>query len=129
MNAMRATDLRRVFELECATLEDGQECIDLLEQNVAGIAQQQRVGRVDHIGRRKTVMYETRGVPDRFRQIGRKRDDVVVGGLLDFVDAFDGELCAALNLFQRVARDRAHLSVNFTDRKFHLQPLLELILL
>jgi len=60
------------------------------------IAQQQRVRRVDHIGRGKTVVHERAASPDRFRQIGRERDDVVVGSLLDFVDAFDGKLCPAL---------------------------------
>ncbi len=66
---------------------------------------------------------------DRFSQVGGEGDNIVVGRLLDFVDALDRELRAALDLLQRVTGNRAHLGVNFADRDLHVQPFLKFGLL
>ena len=50
----------------------------------------------------------------------------VVGSLLDLVNALDREFRARFYLFQRVARNRAHLGVDFADGDLDVQPLLEL---
>ncbi len=55
----------------------------------ARIAQQQSVSRVDDVRRSQTVMDKSRRFTNRLGEIGRKRDDVVIGRFLDFVDAFD----------------------------------------
>ena len=50
----------------------------------------------------------------------------MVGSLFDLMDAVDRKLGFALNLFERLARDRPHLSVYFTDGDLYVQPFLEL---
>ncbi len=71
-------------------------------------------------------MNKARRLANRLSQIRGERNDIVIGSLLDFVNAGDGKLCAALDLFQGFTRNRAHLGVDFADRDFHVQPLLEL---
>ena len=66
---------------------------------------------------------------NRLREICRKRDHIVIRRLFDLVDAFDRKLSTRLDLFQRVARDRAHLCVDLADRDFHVEPFLKLVLL
>src|SRR5713226_3069071 len=87
VNAMRAPDLRRVLEFKRAALEHVEERIDLLYQDVAGIAQQQRVRRIDHVRRSQSVVNKARRVANRFRQIRSERDNIVIGGLFNLVDA------------------------------------------
>ena len=71
-------------------------------------------------------MNKARGFADRLGEICGERDDIVVRRLFDFINAGDGKLCAALDLFQRVTRNRAHLSVHFAHRDLHVQPFLKL---
>ena len=86
MNAVRASDLRRALEFKRAALQHLHQRVDFFQQDVGGVAQQQRVGRVDDVGRRQTVVNEAARFTDRFREVGRKRDDVVIRRLLDLVD-------------------------------------------
>ena len=44
-------------------------------------------------------------------------------------DALDGEGGARLDLLDRLARDRAHLGVDFADGDLDVEPLLKLVLL
>ena len=74
-------------------------------------------------------MNEAARFTDRLREIRRKRDDVVISRLFDLVDALDRKLRARFDLFQRVARNRAHLGVDFADGDFHVEPFLKLVLL
>ncbi len=126
VNAVRSSDLWCVLEFMRTTLQHREQHIDLLQQNVAGITQQQRVRGINYIGRSQTVMNEARGFTDRFRQIRGEGDHVMVGCLLDLMDARDRKLCAHFDLLQRLARDRSHLSVYFANGNFHVEPFLEL---
>src|SRR6266446_3609413 len=126
MNAVRASNLWGVFEFMRAPLEHGGQHIDLLQQNVAGITQEQSIRGINYIGGSQTVMNKTRRITDCFRQIRGESDDVMVGSLLDLMDAVDRKLCFALNLGERLTRDRPHLSVYFTDGDLYVQPFLEL---
>src|SRR5688572_27786527 len=74
-------------------------------------------------------MNETRGLTDVFSEVGGEGNYIVVGSLLDFIDALDGKLRPRFNLFQRVLGDGAHLSVDFADSNLDIQPLLESALL
>ena len=89
MNAVGTADLRGVLKLNRPTPEHPEQRFDLPEQEIAGIAQQQGVGRIDHVGRRQTIVNKTRRFTDVFGEVCRKRDDVVVGLLLNLIDAFD----------------------------------------
>jgi len=70
-------------------------------------------------------MNKAGSLANRFRQVRGKGDDVVVRRFFDLIYAGNGKLCAALYLLQRVARNRAHLSVHFAHRDLHVQPFLE----
>ena len=71
-------------------------------------------------------MNEARCFSDRLSKVGCEGDDIVIGCLLDLVDSCDGKFRAALDLFQRLTRNRSHLSVDFTDSNLHVQPFLVL---
>src|ERR1044072_4003641 len=66
---------------------------------------------------------------NRLREVGRKRDHIVIRRLLDLVDARDGKLRARFDLFQRITRNRAHLGVDLAHSDFHVEPFLKLVLL
>src|SRR5712692_270640 len=70
-------------------------------------------------------MNKARRFTNRFRQIRGERDNIVVGSLFNLVDTRDGKFRATLDLFERFARNRAHLGVDFADGDFHVQPFLE----
>ncbi len=74
-------------------------------------------------------MNEPARFTDRFREVSRKRDDVVIGRLFNFIDPSDRELRARFDLFESVARNRAPLGVDFANRDLHVQPFLKLVLL
>ena len=97
------------------------------KQDVASLAQQERVGSIDNIRRCQPIVNEASRFPNLFRKICSEGDDVVIRCPLDFVDASDGELRPRFNLFQGLARNSAHLSVYFADSDFHVQPFLELV--
>src|SRR5205085_12447640 len=89
--AVRASGLRRLFELVCAALQDFEERVRLVEQKRAGVAQEQCVRRVNHVGRGEAVVYEARGFADTFGERGGEGDHVVVGRLLYLAYALDRE--------------------------------------
>ena len=49
VDAVRPSDLRRVFELHRATLQRLDQLIDFLHQDIRRVAQQQRVGGIDNV--------------------------------------------------------------------------------
>ena len=61
---MSPADLRRVLKFKRALLQHVEQCMDLLLQDVARIAQKQCVGCVDDVRRSQPVMYEPRGGSD-----------------------------------------------------------------
>ena len=71
-------------------------------------------------------MNEARGFADRFRQIGSERDDVVIGSLLNLVNAGHRKFGATLDLFQRLSRDYAHLPMHFAHGDLNVEPFLKL---
>jgi hypothetical protein len=129
VDAVRAADLRRVLEFKRAPPQDFEQRVNFREQQIARVAQQERVGRIHHVRRREAVVDEARRLADVFSERGRERDHVVVGRLLDLIDALDREGCLRLDLFERPRRDRPHLGVDFAHGDLHVQPLLESILL
>ena len=96
MNAVRASDLRRVLKLERATLQRLDQRVDFFQQNVGRITQQQRVSRVDNVRRRQAIVNEATCFTDRLRKVRSKRDDVVISRLFDLVDALQPKTARAL---------------------------------
>ncbi len=50
MNAVGTAYLGRVFEFKRAALEHGRQRIDFLQQQIAGVAQQERISSINHVG-------------------------------------------------------------------------------
>src|SRR5437660_12307827 len=98
---MRSSHLGRVLEFKRPAPEHSHQGIDLLQQQIAGIAQQQGVRGVNHVRGSEAVMNEARGGADVFRQVRGKSDDVVVSGLLYFRDARNREPGPLLYLLMR----------------------------
>src|ERR1044072_4959397 len=92
--AVGASDLRRVSKLEGASFQHREERFDLVEQKIARLSQEERISCVYDVGRSQTVVDEAGGVANVFREVGGKRNDVVIGRPLDFVDAFNRKIRA-----------------------------------
>jgi hypothetical protein len=129
VNAVRAANLRRLFEFKRALLQHFKKRLNFLKENVAGFPEQQGVRSVDNVGRGQAIVNKARGLANVFGQIGGKGDDVGVGCFLNFIYALDGKLGARFDLLDCVARNGHHLGVHFADSNLHVQPLLEFALL
>ncbi len=66
VNAVRSADLRRHFKFKRAAFQNCEQIVNFGEQQVARIAQQQRVRRVHDIARSQTVMHKSGGFADVF---------------------------------------------------------------
>src|SRR6266446_3380045 len=106
---MRAANLRSILKFKRAPLEYFQKRFDFLKQEITGVAQQQRVGGIDYVGRSQTIMYKARGVADVFSKVGGESNYIVVGCFLDLVYALNRKTCARFDLLDRFARNGAHL--------------------
>ena len=69
----------------------------------------QRQRRVDDVGRGQAEVQPARARPDVFRDVGGEGDQVVLGGLLDLVDAGDVEVALGADVPRRLARHEAGL--------------------
>ena len=74
-------------------------------------------------------MNKARRLANRFGQIGREGDYVMIGSFFNFVDARDGEFCPGFYLFNCFGWNRAHLRVHFAHSQLDVEPFLEFGLL
>ena len=91
MDAVAAADAERVLVLEGAALQDGEQRIEVGEQDVGGLLQLHREAGVEHVARGHALMDEARLGPDMLGEVGEEGDHVVRGLALDLVDARDLE--------------------------------------
>jgi hypothetical protein len=91
MDPVAAADGRRVFVLQRAPLERGEQRVDVFDEDVGGARKLHRETGVEHIRRSHSLMHETRILADELREMGEKSDDVVLDLALDRVDARDVE--------------------------------------
>jgi hypothetical protein len=86
---MCASDLWRVLKLDRSSLQRLEQRIDFFKEDIGRVAQQQRVGGIDYIRRRQTVMNETACFTNRLREVCGKGDDVVIRRLFNFVNTLN----------------------------------------
>ena len=91
MHAMRPADHRRSAMLIGPSPDGVGQRVEVRENQVAGLAHLKRQRGVDHVRRREPEMEPACGRTDPLGHGRRKRDDVVLCRLLDFVDARDVE--------------------------------------
>ena len=109
VHAVRAADHRRLAMLFRARPDGVSERVQVLQDQVARVHHLQRQRRVHHVRRRQAEVEIARRRADVLGDRRRERDDVVLRGLLDFLDAPDVERRLRPEVACRVGRDDARL--------------------
>ena len=122
VDAVGAADLHGVAELEGAPLEHLAQRDEVALEQLAGALDLQRQRRVEHVAAGHAVVDVLAGVADVLGHVGEEGDDVVVGGLLDLVDAGDVERGLGLDLVDRVAGDLAEPVPGLHGGDLHVEP-------
>ena len=122
VDAVRAPDLDRVAELERPPLEYLAQRDEVALQEQAGLLDLQRQGGVEHVAAGHAVVHVLAGVADVLGDVGEEGDDVVVGRLLDLVDAGDVERGLLLDLADGVVGDPAELVPGLHGGDLHVEP-------
>ena len=113
------------FMLEGAALERREQRVDVGDEDVARAPELDGEAGVEHVGAGHALMHEARVRPDEFGEVGEEGDDVVLGRLLDLVDARDVEFGLAALLpdrLRRLFRDDADLGQRFAGVGLDLEP-------
>ena len=126
---MRAAGADGVAVRHGLALEHHGESVDILEQQIAGVAQLQSRGRVPNVGARQSKVDITPFLAERFGNRAQEGGDVVVGDRDVLVDLGDVEVRVAANLGGGFAGDLAEFGPCLTRGDFDIEPALELVLL
>ena len=100
---------RRSAMFERLMANGGGQPVEVLEDEIAGLAHLKGLRGVDDVRRRHPKMQPACGRPDFFSHGRRERDDVVLGDLFDFVDARDVERAAFTDVACGLGRHDADL--------------------
>src|SRR5437660_6579787 len=109
MDAMTAPDHRRHFVTAGLVGNNGAQLTQIVSQDFGRLSQLNRQGRVENVGRGKSLMDPARGRTDRSGDVFEKRDDVVVGALLDLEDLRNGKARSFSNFGRVVFRNLAKI--------------------
>ena len=134
---MRTTNAERVLEFESAALARFAELFDVFDDDVACLRDLIRQGGITQIGRGHTVVHPARrrflpfgniGI-DVFSHAGGESDHIVIGDLLDLVDALDREIGMIANpqCFFFGDAGFSQLSLRFARKHLDLFPNGELV--
>ena len=118
VNAMRAPHARCKFKFLRFARDDLPERFYIGDENLHCLHHLVRQRCVADIRRRQTFVNVPGGRADMFGDAGQECDDIVVGGLLDFVDALHGKLCFPFDE-REVARRNLP---GFAGEDFDLEP-------
>ena len=134
MDAVRSSDLHRVFELERARLQDLRQLVDALENQLGRAAHHQGLRGVDDVVGGQPVMQPARrvglaGRGQAFGNRGGERDDVVLDLALDFMDALQIEAGMFAKQARRLWRHVVRFGQRFGGGQLHFQPLAIFVLL
>ena len=122
VHAMGAPDHRRAAVLERALADRLRQAVEIRQQHVARFAHLQRLGGVDDVRRGETEVQPARRRPHLLRDRGGEGDHVVLGDLLDFLDARDVEGAALADVAGGVGRYDAERRHGVGGGGFHEQP-------
>ena len=122
MNPVAAADAQSVLVLSCTAFENGEQGIEVGQENIGGSRQLNREARVEHIGRGKPLMHEARLRSDVLGDVGEEGDDVVFHVALDGVDALDLETSALGDGGCNASRNRAKRLLRFAGVALDVEP-------
>ena len=128
MDAVRAAHHGRLAVFLSLDRERGDELLDAADDHPAGLVDVDGHGRVYDVGRGQAVVEPLRILAEALRDAARERDDVVVGGGLDLVDARDGERRVGAHPSGGADGHDAELLPGLRGGEFDLQPDLEFVL-
>ena len=128
MDAVAAAQADAILVLDRASLQRGQQAVEIGQQDVAGLGQLHRQAGVQHIRRRHALVHEARLLADVFGEIGEKGDDVVFGLTLDLVDPCHLEGAALPDRLGRFFGNDAKLRLGVAGMSLDLEPDAELVL-
>ena len=122
VHAVGASDHRRTAMLGGAVADGVREVVDVLQQQVAGLVELERQGRVDDVRRGQAEVQPARRRPNALGHRGGERDDVVPRRLLDGLDprGVHGPLLA--DVARRLSRDQAVLGHHLGRHRLDAQP-------
>ena len=103
VDAVRAPDHRRPPVFVSAPLDRRGELVDVLQDQIARLSHLQTERRIEDVGRGQAEVQPAGGRADLLGDRRRKRNHVVLGGLLDLLDAGDVER-RLLPQFARIRR-------------------------
>ena len=128
VDAVRAADARRMLELHRAAAQHLVERLEILEDDVAGVAHHHAVGRILHIRGRQSLVDVLGVITDMLRYIRQERDDVMMRYRLDLVDAIHLERRLRAYVLGRFLWDLAELRHGVAGSHLDIQYLLPLVL-
>jgi hypothetical protein len=128
VHAVRAPDHRGTPMLFGTAADSLLQGVEILQDEIARRAHLQRLGGVDDVGRRQAEMEPPRRRANVLRHRGRKRDHVVLGCLLDFLDAGDVEGATLPDITGGVGRDDSGARHRVRGGNLYLQPRFVLVL-
>ncbi len=103
-------------------LDRRQQPVQVGKQNVARARQLHRKARIQHVRAGHPLMQETRFGSDIFGDVGQKRDYVMLGGALDFVDTLGVKIALFPDGFGGFFRDYLKLGQRVAGMRLDLKP-------
>ena len=128
MDAVGPADHQGLLVPEGLFFQDGQQLVDVGQEDVRGLFQKHGQGGVEDVRGREPHVDETGIGPYEFRHAGEEGDYVVLDGPLDLVDAVDVETRLLLDRPERLSGDVPLLRQSLTGEDLDVQPLLESVL-
>ena len=130
MNAVTPADHRRELVLPGFRSNDFAQRQHVRDQKISGPSHLDREGGVDDIAAGQAKMKPAAGRrSDVLRNIGRKRDDIMIESALQLLAAFDGKSRFAFHLGQILFWHQTVRGQGFGGLQFNLEPDFELALL
>src|SRR5579863_927344 len=129
VDAMSAADLRRVFELPGAALENFTKAREAGCDQLGGFTKEQGLSGIHNVVGSEAVMQPAGGfgIVDGFADSDGEGNDVMADFRFDFVDARDVNAGAFAQAQRSFARDNTRFGENVGGGEFDVEPFLEFV--
>jgi hypothetical protein len=128
MNAVAAADADGVAVLEGASLQHGEQAVEVGQQQVGGAHKLHVEAGIEHVGGGHALVHEAGGRADILGKVGQEGNHVMPGDALDLVDPLDLEGTFLPDLLSRLLRDHAQRRLGVAGMRLDLEPDAELAL-
>ena len=127
MDAVAAAHADRLLVLKGAFFQCRKQVVEIGEKDIAGLGQLYRETGIEHVRGGHALVQEARRFSHMLGHIGKKGDDVVLGFLLDFIDARHLEAPLFPHRPGGVLGDDAQFGLGVAGVGFDFEPYLELV--